>query len=122
MEVGDILKAGFGEGIGAAHAAAGHNDDLWSRIPRGNADQGAAVRTGPAIDQQSGATRDISANVQQAARHTSSVSEGVGAVTETSERVGGAAGRVLGAAEGLSEQSQALKRQVSQFLETIRAA
>src|SRR6185437_4517488 len=40
-----------------------------------------------AIDQQSGATRDISANVQEAARHTSSVSEGVGAVTETSERV-----------------------------------
>jgi methyl-accepting chemotaxis protein len=75
-----------------------------------------------AIDQQSGATRDISANVQQAARHTSSVSEGVGAVTETSERVGGAAGRVLGAAQGLSEQSEALKRQVGQFLETIRAA
>jgi methyl-accepting chemotaxis protein len=81
---------------------------------------GGAIAT--AIDQQSGATRDISANVQQAARHTSSVSEGVGAVTETSERVGGAAGRVLGAAQGLSAQSEALKRQVSQFLETIRAA
>jgi methyl-accepting chemotaxis protein len=75
-----------------------------------------------AIDQQSGATRDISANVQQAARHTSSVTEGVGAVTETSERVGGAAERVLGAAQDLSEQSEALKRQVSQFLETIRVA
>ena len=75
-----------------------------------------------AIDQQSGATRDISANVQQAARHTSSVSEGVGAVTETSERVGGAAGRVLDAAQGLSQQSEALKRQVSQFLATVRAS
>jgi methyl-accepting chemotaxis protein len=75
-----------------------------------------------AIDQQSGATRDISANVQEAARHTSSVSEGVGAVTETSERVGGAAGRVLDAAQGLSQQSEALKRQVSQFLATVRAS
>ncbi|MDB5362435.1 MAG: methyl-accepting chemotaxis protein [Rhodospirillales bacterium] len=75
-----------------------------------------------AIDQQSGATRDISANVQQAARHTSSVSEGVGAVTETSERVGSAAGRVLDSAQGLTAQSEALKRQVAQFLETIRAA
>jgi len=75
-----------------------------------------------AIDEQSGATRDISANVQEAARHTSSVSEGVGAVTETSERVGGAAGRVLDSAQGLSQQSEALKRQVAQFLETIRAA
>ena len=75
-----------------------------------------------AINEQSGATRDISANVQEAARHTSSVSEGVGAVTETSERVGGAAGRVLDSAQGLTQQSEALKRQVSQFLETIRAA
>jgi methyl-accepting chemotaxis protein len=75
-----------------------------------------------AIDQQSGATRDISANVQQAARHTSTVSDGIGAVTDTSERVGGAAGRVLGAAEGLSHQSEELKRQVGQFLSTVRAA
>ncbi|GGF32489.1 methyl-accepting chemotaxis protein [Aliidongia dinghuensis] len=75
-----------------------------------------------AIDQQSGATRDISANVQEAARHTSSVSDGVGAVTGTSERVGGAAGRVLSAAQGLSDQADALKRQVGQFLATVRAA
>jgi methyl-accepting chemotaxis protein len=74
------------------------------------------------IDQQSGATRDISANAQQAARHTSSVSEGVGAVTETSERVGGAASRVLDAAQGLTRQSEVLKRQVSQFLATVRAS
>jgi methyl-accepting chemotaxis protein len=75
-----------------------------------------------AIDQQSGATRDISANVQQAARHTSTVSDGIGAVTDTSERVGGAAGRVLDAAEGLSHQSEELKRQVARFLATVRAA
>jgi methyl-accepting chemotaxis protein len=75
-----------------------------------------------AIDEQNGATRDISANVQEAARHTSSVSEGIGTVTETSERVGSASGRVLGAAQGLTQQSEALKRQVAQFLQTIRAA
>lgn len=74
------------------------------------------------IDQQSGATRDISANAQEAARHTSSVSEGVGVVTQTSERVGGAASRVLDAAQGLTRQSEVLKRQVSQFLATVRAS
>jgi methyl-accepting chemotaxis protein len=81
-----------------------------------------ATTIASAIEEQGAATAEISRNVQQAAGGTKTVSENIGGVAETAQRTGGAAGRVLEAATRLSEQSDALRRQVDSFLTEIKAA
>jgi methyl-accepting chemotaxis protein len=75
-----------------------------------------------AVDQQGAATREISGNVQQAASGTSEVNENILAVARTSSEAGEAASRLLGAANGLSSQSEQLKVEVGSFLKSVRAA
>jgi methyl-accepting chemotaxis protein len=81
-----------------------------------------ATTIASAIEEQGAATAEISRNVQQAAGGTKTVSENIGGVAETAQRTGGAAGRVLEAATRLSEQSDALRRQVDRFLSEVKAA
>jgi methyl-accepting chemotaxis protein len=81
-----------------------------------------ATTIAAAIDQQGSATGEISRNVQQAASGTSAVSANIGGVSETAIRTGDAAGHVLKAATRLSEQADALRRQVDQFLRDVKAA
>jgi methyl-accepting chemotaxis protein len=75
-----------------------------------------------AVDQQGTATREISGNVQQAASGTNEVNNNIVAVAQTSSEAGKAASKLLVAANGLSTQSEQLKREVAGFLNSVRAA
>ena len=75
-----------------------------------------------AVDQQSGATREIAGNVQQAATGTSDVRDNIIGVTEAANEAGAAAAKLLEASSGLSSQSEQLKIEVNNFLGSIRAA
>jgi len=81
-----------------------------------------ATAVASAIEEQGAATQEIARNVQQAAQGTQEVSGTVVGVTQASGQVGAAAAQVLGSADGLAEQSERLRRQVSGFLANIRAA
>jgi methyl-accepting chemotaxis protein len=81
-----------------------------------------ATTIASAIEQQGVATAEISRNVQQAATGTSGVSANISGVSETAERTGVAASQVLQAATRLSEQADALRRQVDRFLTDVKAA
>jgi methyl-accepting chemotaxis protein len=75
-----------------------------------------------AVDQQGAATREISGSVQQAASGTNEVNNNIVAVARTSSEAGAAASKLLQAANGLSSQSEQLKREVASFLSSVRAA
>ena len=81
-----------------------------------------AASIASAVEEQGAATREIARNVQQAAIGTSEVSSNITGVSQAASGTGAAAGLVLGAAEELSKQSEALSGQVDKFLATIRTA
>jgi methyl-accepting chemotaxis protein len=75
-----------------------------------------------AVDQQTGATREIAGNVQQAATGTSAVKGSIVGVTDAAKQSGLAASRLMEASNGLSSQAEALKLEVKGFLGSIQAA
>jgi len=75
-----------------------------------------------AVDQQTGATREIAGNVQQAATGTGEVKDSILGVKQAASETGIAASRLLGASGGLSAQAEQLKVEVNSFLGSIRAA
>jgi methyl-accepting chemotaxis protein len=75
-----------------------------------------------AVEQQGSATQDISSNVHQAAQGTTQVSANINDVQRGASQTGAASTQVLNAARMLSADSDALKRQVAIFLESVRAA
>jgi methyl-accepting chemotaxis protein len=75
-----------------------------------------------AVEEQMAATQEITRNVQQAANGTQDVSRNIDGVSKAVEKSGATATDVLAAADDLAEQSQALRREVDQFLMTVRAA
>ncbi len=75
-----------------------------------------------AVEEQGAATQEISRNVQEAARGTEQVSSNIMDVQRGSAESGSAASQVLSAAQSLSQDSERLKMEVSNFLETVRAA
>ncbi len=75
-----------------------------------------------AVEEQGAATQEISRNVQEAARGTEQVSANIMDVQRGSAESGSAASQVLSAAQSLSQDSERLKLEVSNFLETVRAA
>jgi methyl-accepting chemotaxis protein len=75
-----------------------------------------------AVEQQNAATREIAGNVQQAADGTTSVSGNIAGMSQTSNDVESAAGKVLSAAEDLSRQADHLHREMDSFVATVRAA
>ncbi|QDM29079.1 chemotaxis protein [Tardiphaga sp. vice304] len=75
-----------------------------------------------AVEEQGAATREISGNVQQAASGTSEVNDNIGGVAQASSEAGAAASKLLGAANGLSAQSERLRSEVDGFLASVRAA
>ena len=75
-----------------------------------------------AVEQQSAATKEIASNIAAAAAGTEEVSTTIAALSEASGAVGQAAGQVLDDANGLSTQSDHLRREMQQFLERVRAA
>ncbi|WP_167730492.1 HAMP domain-containing methyl-accepting chemotaxis protein [Terasakiella sp. SH-1] len=74
-----------------------------------------------AVEEQGAATQEIASNVEQAAHSTQDASNDMDQVAQSAKRNGKAASDVLGAAEALSSQSDALRTQVNDFLSQIRA-
>ncbi|TXN47277.1 chemotaxis protein, partial [Methylobacterium sp. WL18] len=85
----------------------------------GDAGRGFAVA---AIEEQGAATQEIARNVQQAASGTEQVTGNIVDVKRAAGETGSAATQVLGAARGLSQNSNALNRAVATFLADVKAA
>jgi methyl-accepting chemotaxis protein len=75
-----------------------------------------------AVEEQGAATREISRNVQQAARGTQQVSASIVDVQRGASQTGSASSNVLASARSLSGESSRLKVEVGKFLDAIRAA
>jgi methyl-accepting chemotaxis protein len=75
-----------------------------------------------AVEEQGAATQEISRNVQQAAQGTQQVSSNITDVQRGASETGSASSQVLSAAQSLSRDSDRLKREVGNFLDTVRAA
>jgi methyl-accepting chemotaxis protein len=75
-----------------------------------------------AVEEQGAATQEISRNVQQAAHGTQQVSSNIADVQRGASETGSASSQVLAAAKSLSGESSRLKREVSKFLSSVRAA
>lgn len=81
-----------------------------------------AITIATAVGQQSASTQEISHSAQQAATGTQEVANNIESVRSAVSETGSAASEVLEAASGLSQQSEALDRQIDVFLSDIRAA
>jgi methyl-accepting chemotaxis protein len=75
-----------------------------------------------AVEQQAAATQEIASNVQQAARGTQEISDNISGVTDAAKQAGAAANEVLDASAELSRQSATMRRQVEDFIGSIKAA
>ena len=74
------------------------------------------------MEEQGAATREIATNVHQAAQGTSDIATNIEGVSRAASDTGAAATQVLGAAGELSRQAETLRRDVDEFLATVRAA
>ncbi len=81
-----------------------------------------ATTIASAVEEQGAATREIASNVHQAAQGTSDIATNIEGVSRSASDTGAAAAQVLGAAGELSKQSETLRRDVDEFLATVRAA
>ncbi|MBI5131762.1 MAG: methyl-accepting chemotaxis protein [Rhodopseudomonas palustris] len=81
-----------------------------------------AASIASAVEEQGVATQEISRSVQQAALGTREVANNVGQVEKGASETGAASAQVLSAAKSLSQESNVLKKQVGDFLCTVRAA
>ena len=81
-----------------------------------------AAAIASAVEQQGAATREIASNVQQAARGTGDIAGNIDGVSQAASDTGAAAAQVLSVAGELSRQSETLRRDVDDFLATVRAA
>ncbi|GAB4152198.1 MAG: hypothetical protein Tsb0016_24560 [Sphingomonadales bacterium] len=84
-------------------------------------DQSASTMAS-AIQQQTGATREIASNVQQAATGTAEVSQKIAEVNQTSQETKTVADQVLNASNNLETQASLLRETVDSFLARVRAA
>jgi methyl-accepting chemotaxis protein len=75
-----------------------------------------------AVEEQGAATQEISRNVQQAAQGTMQVSSHITDVQRGASETGSASSQVLSAAQSLSGDSNRLKLEVGEFLNSVRAA
>ncbi len=75
-----------------------------------------------AVEEQGAATQEISRNVQEAATGTSEVSATIVQVTKSADSTGQSSSSVLTAAGELASHSEALRREVFDFLKQVRAA
>jgi methyl-accepting chemotaxis protein len=75
-----------------------------------------------AVEEQGAATNEIARNVQQAALGTQAVSENISGVSGTVGRSTKVAAEVKGAAEEVAVQSDGLRKEVTAFVEKVKAA
>jgi methyl-accepting chemotaxis protein len=106
------IQSSTGEAVTAIQAIGGTIAEIDS----------IASEIAAAIEQQGAATRQIAGNVQQAARGANDADQNIVSVTRASDEAGTAASRMLDAANGLSSQSDRLKKEVTSFLGSLHAA
>ena len=75
-----------------------------------------------AVEQQSAATKEIARNVHQAAQGTTEVSQTIAGVNAAADRSGTAARTLLDKAHDLADGANALNRELSGFLQRVRAS
>jgi len=75
-----------------------------------------------AVEEQTAATQEITRNVHEAASGTQDVSKNISGVSAAVDKAGQAATEVLADADELAKQSDSLRREVDNFLATVRAA
>lgn len=83
---------------------------------------GISASIASAVEEQGAATQEIARNVQEASQGTQEVADGLDAVARSAEASGVAAGQILSSATDLSKQSETLRREVAEFLQSVRAA
>jgi len=81
-----------------------------------------ATTIASAVEEQGAATREIATNVHQAAQGTSDIATNIEGVSRAASDTGSAATQVLTVAGELSKQAETLRRDVDEFLATVRAA
>jgi methyl-accepting chemotaxis protein len=139
-EAGKGFAVVAGEVKNLANQAAKATNDIRTQIAAIQAESGAALTAIQSIsstvrnveeiaaaisltvDQQGSAIREVSSNIQQAASRTQQVSHDLREVSDGLGENGAAATAVLSAAEKLGHQSVVLRREVDNFLSTVRAA
>jgi len=72
-----------------------------------------------AVEEQGAATAEISRNVQEAAAGTQEVTGSITTVSSIADESGSAAGQVLEAADGLSEEAEKMRDQVDDFMQSL---
>jgi methyl-accepting chemotaxis protein len=87
-----------------------------------NREQEFGMSISSAVSQRAAATQEISRNVQQASASTSEVSVNINGVTEASAATSSGLAAVLDAAAQLTESGERLRRDVEDFLLTVRSA
>ena len=83
---------------------------------------GISTSIASAVEEQAAATAEIARNVQQTSASTQQVTTNIAGVSQAASSTGAAAGQVLGAARGLSQQSEQLTGAVNSFVTAVRAA
>jgi methyl-accepting chemotaxis protein len=106
------IQAATGESVSAIREI-GHTIERMSEI---------ASTIASAVEEQGAATQEIARNVQQAARGTNEVSANIVDVQRGATETGSASAQVLSAAQSLSQDSNRLKVEVANFLQSVRAA
>jgi methyl-accepting chemotaxis protein len=81
-----------------------------------------AATIAAAVEEQGSATEEIARNVDQAAQGTGEVTRSITKVNQVATASSESAGNVLSAATKLSQQSDRLRKEVTGFLSTVRAA
>ncbi len=82
----------------------------------------ATTSVAGAVEEQNAATAEIGRNVTEASTGTQQVSSSIVQVQQNAAETGQSANQVLSAASDLKDQSEMLQREVSNFLQEIRAA
>jgi methyl-accepting chemotaxis protein len=113
------IKGQIGSIQGITSVAVGAIRSIGGTIAQMN-EIAAAISS--AVEEQGAATREIAGSISHAAQGTNEVSSNIGGVAQSSIDVGAAASQVLDATRELSMQSEKLRRDVAEFLATIRAA
>jgi len=81
-----------------------------------------AVSIASSVEQQDASTQEIARNVSEVSQGAETITRDMTGLNEGAATTGAAANQVLGSAKSLSEQSDSLRKQVEEFLATIRAA
>jgi len=84
--------------------------------------RGISIGISSAVEQQGAATSEIARSVQQAARGTHQVSSTIARVSDSAALTGQSAHQVLTSASQLASDSDHLRREVQDFLQSVRTA